>query len=71
MTRGNSGNNNPNPNSNFIHHSIGKPQIESVKNRTQQQPQQRSNMDPEYYFRPRVAALASAQMEYAGYLKFQ
>lgn len=23
-------------------------------------------MDPEYYFRPRVAALASAQMEYAG-----
>ena len=65
MTRGSSGNNNPNPNSNFIHHSIGKSQIESVKNRTQQQ-QSRPNMDPEYYFRPRVAALASAQMEYAG-----
>jgi len=68
MTRGSSGNNNPNnPNSNFIHHSIGKSQIESVKNRAQQQQQQqRPNMDPEYYFRPRVAALASAQMEYAG-----
>ena len=24
------------------------------------------DMDPEYYFRPRVAALASAQLEYAG-----
>ena len=37
MTRGSSGNNNPNnPNSNFIHHSIGKSQIESVKNRAQQ-----------------------------------
>ena len=40
--------------------------IQKIDGSFQQQQQQRPNMDPEYYFRPRVAALASAQMEYAG-----